>query len=125
MILGQIGKDKSEYATFWETKVALASARAFRFKVLSCRIYEAYGDNKAKVDVSVGPDFQGFLNMLLDYADSQLITASSSAKVGHVEVILTVLLASSLPRTREEVINHRVEMQSLAPAAYDEQRRCF
>ncbi len=70
--LGEIGKDKPEYATLLSISGALTSARAFRFGVFSCTIHEACGDNKAKVEVSVGPDFQGILNKLLGWADSQV-----------------------------------------------------
>ena len=35
-------------------KAVLVTPEAFRFNVLACRIFSAYGDNKAKVVVSVG-----------------------------------------------------------------------
>ena len=50
---------------------SLTTPKAFRFKVLACRVFAAYGDNKAKLEVAVeGKEFEALLNVLLEYADS-------------------------------------------------------
>ncbi len=119
---GQAGVCSSD-AALLAIKGALTSARAFCFTVLSCRIYEACGDNKAKVEVSVGPDFQVILNG--SWTIRAQVDHGFIAKFGHLEVILSVLLVGSLARARKEAINQDVELQSLVPTAYDEQQRHF
>ena len=58
---------------------------------LACRIFSAYGENKAKIEVSVGPEFAPILQALIEYADlhgSSFIVREGRAPRGHLERVV-------------------------------------
>ena len=76
-----------------QAKSTLITPRAFRFQVPACRIYSADGDNKAKIEVAVGPELQGILHGLSTQTCKENFVSFATA--GLLEAILSVLLASS------------------------------